>query len=494
VVDEDLAESTIAELQSAMADGTLDSQRLTAACLRRIELIDRSGPMLNSVIEVNPDGRAIAAELDRERRSSGPRSALHGIPVLLKDNIATGDRMMTTAGSLALVGAPAARDAVIAARLRDAGAVILGKTNLSEWANIRSTRSTSGWSGRGGLTRNPYALDRNTSGSSSGSAVAVAAGLCPVAVGTETDGSIVSPASINGLVGVKPTVGLVSRDGIIPISHSQDTAGPMARTVADAAVLLAALAEPSFDAHDALDPHALAGARLGVLRSHPAAHPDVNALFERHLRTIERAGAILIDPVELGHADEIERAEFPVLLHELKAGLSAWLAEFAPTSSITSLADVVEWNREHADVELQWFGQDLFEAAVELPGLDDPGYLELLAVCRRATRTDGIDAVVAEHRLDALVAPTGGPAWMTDLVNGDNYTGSCSTPAAVAGYPHITVPMGVVGGLPVGWSFFGPAGSDIAMLALGYAFEQLVDGRRPPTFSRATPASSRPAS
>lgn len=492
MVDEDLAESTIAELQSAMADGTLDSQRLTAACLRRIELIDRSGPMLNSVIEVNPDGRAIAAELDRERRSSGPRSALHGIPVLLKDNIATGDRMMTTAGSLALVGAPAARDAVIAARLRDAGAVILGKTNLSEWANIRSTRSTSGWSGRGGLTRNPYDLDRNTSGSSSGSAAAVAAGLCPVAVGTETDGSIVSPSAINGLVGFKPTVGLVSRDGIIPISHSQDTAGPMARTVADSAVLLGVLAERPVDIDAVLDPHALAGARLGVLRSHPAAHPDVNAMFEGHLRTLSRSGAVLVDPVELGHAEEIARAEFPVLLHELKAGLADWLSEFAPTSSITSLADVVDWNREHADVELRWFGQELFETAIELPGLDDPGYRDLLDVCRRAARTEGIDAVVAEHDLDALVAPTGGPAWMTDLVNGDNDTGSCSTPAAVAGYPHITVPMGLVGGLPVGWSFFGPADSDQRMLAFGYAFEQLVRGRRPPAFTRATRASSRP--
>lgn len=494
MVDEDLPESTIADLQAAMAAGALDSQRLTAACLRRIGEIDRGGPMLNSVIEVNPEAEAIAAELDREREARGPRTALHGIPVLLKDNIATGDRMQTTAGSLALVGAPAARDSAVAARLRDAGAVILGKTNLSEWANIRSTRSTSGWSGRGGLTRNPYALDRNTSGSSSGSAVAVAAGLCPVAVGTETDGSIVSPSSINGLVGVKPTVGLVSRDGIIPISHSQDTAGPMARTVADAAVLLGVLAEPPFDPHDLFDPEALVGARLGVLRSHPSEHPDVNELFDRHLLTLERAGAILVDPVELGHADEIERAEFPVLLHELNAGLTDWLAEFAPASPITSLADVVEWNRDHADVELQWFGQELFEAAIELPGLEDPGYLELLDVCRRAARTHGIDAVVAERRLDALVAPTGGPAWMTDLVNGDNYTGSCSTPAAVAGYPHITVPMGFVGDLPVGWSFFGPAGSDGRMIGLGHAFEQLIEGRRPPAITRATSASSRPVS
>jgi amidase len=483
MVDEEIPESTIAQLQSAMAAGALDAERLTAACLRRIDEIDRDGPTLNAVIEVNPDALAIAGALDRERTVSGPRSALHGIPVLLKDNIATGDRMQTTAGSLALAGAPARRDAAIVTRLRDAGAVILGKTNLSEWANIRSTRSTSGWSGRGGLTRNPYALDRNTSGSSSGSAVAVAAGFCPIAVGTETDGSIVSPCSINGLVGLKPTVGLVSQDGIIPISHSQDTAGPMARTVADAALLLAALAEQPLDVDALLDSGALVGARLGVLRSHAATHPDVNDLFQQHVRTLERAGAILIDPVELGHVAEIERAELPVLLHELKAGLADWLTEFAPTAPVASLADVVEWNREHADVELQWFGQELFEAAIGLPGLDDPDYLELLDVCRRAARTDGIDAVVAEHDLDALVAPTGGPAWMTDLVNGDNVTGSCSTPAAVAGSPHVTVPMGLVRGLPVGWSFFGPARTDAKMISLGFAFERLIAGRRPPDFS-----------
>ncbi|WP_423981555.1 amidase [Ilumatobacter sp.] len=488
-------EASIVELQEAMSSGAFDSRRLTAGYLARIEEIDRSGPTLNSVIEVNPDADEIAAALDRERAVDGPRGPLHGIPVLLKDNIATGDRMQTTAGSTALIGSPAVRDASLVTRLRDAGAVILGKTNLSEWANIRSSRSTSGWSARGGLTRNPYALDRNTSGSSSGSAVAVAASLCAVAVGTETDGSIVSPASVNGLVGIKPTVGAVSRDGIIPISHSQDTAGPMGRTVADAAALLAALVEPGSAGSgvdelgtDALGSASLAGSRLGVLRNHDGAHPGVDALFEAHVETLRRAGAVLVDPVELEHGDEIERCEFPVLLHELKFGLERWFAEFAPSCGIGSLADLIAWNRHHAETELRWFGQELFEAAGDLPGLDDPEYLEMLATCRRASQTDGIDAVLAAHDLDALVAPTGGPAWMTDLVNGDNDTGSCSTPAAVAGYPHVTVPMGQVGGLPVGWSFIGDAGSDARMVRFAAAFERLVQGRTPPTYAASVAA------
>ena len=484
-------ETTIADLRSAMESGALDARRLTAMYLGRIDALDRAGPTLNSVIEVNPDAERIAADLDRERAETGPRGPLHGIPILLKDNIATGDRMQTTAGSLALVGLPAASDSVVAARLRAAGAVLLGKTNLSEWANIRSSRSTSGWSGRGGLTRNPYALDRNTSGSSSGSAAAVAASLCSVAIGTETDGSIVSPSSINGLVGIKPTVGSVSRHGIIPISHSQDTAGPMARTVADAAAVLAALVDDGRGAalRDAVTAGSLEGARLGVLRSHGAAHPRVQAMFDAHLETLAAHGAVIIDPVHLGGIAEIDRCEFPVLLHELQAGIAEWLAEFRPDSPLASLADIVRWNLDHAELELTWFGQELFDAAIELPGLDDPTYLDMLETCRRVSRAEGLDAVLAAHDLDALVAPTGGPAWMTDLINGDNYTGSCSTPAAVAGYPHVTVPMGQVGTLPVGWSFIGPPWSDAQMVALAAAFERLIDGRRPPTYAASAPAS-----
>jgi amidase len=485
-------EASIGGLGAQMAAGALSSRRLTAAYLARIRALDAAGPRLASVIELNPQALEIASERDRERRGGDVRGPLHGVPILLKDNIATGDEMATSAGSLALDGIRATRDSHLAVRLREAGAVILGKTNLSEWANIRSAQSTSGWSARGGLTRNPYALDRNTSGSSSGSAVAIAANLAAAAIGTETDGSIVSPSSINGLVGLKPTVGLVSRDGIIPISHSQDTAGPMTRSVADAAAVLDAIAgadhrdaataeAPTVDYSAALEPRALRGARLGVVRSQFGRHPGADAVAEAALDALRTAGAVLIDPVELD-VTTAEEAELSVLLHELKAGLPAWLAEFAPHAPVATLADVISWNQSHAAQELAWFGQELFEQAQALGGLEEPEYLDALATCRRVARTEGIDRALAEHRLDALVAPTGGTAWMTDLVNGDNYGGSFSTPAALAGYPHITVPAGFVHGLPVGLSFAGAPWSEAVLIGLAHAFEQATMARAAPAF------------
>jgi len=478
--DFEFLEATVAQLHVEMASGRLTARSLTAAYLERIRALD---PLVGSVIEVNPDALEIAASLDGEPA----RGALHGIPVLLKDNIATTDAMQTTAGSRALVGVRASREAHLVTRLRQAGAVILGKTNLSEWANIRSTRSTSGWSGRGGLSRNPYALDRNASGSSSGSAAAIAANFAAVAVGTETDGSIVSPASMCGLVGFKPTVGLVSRDGIIPISHTQDTAGPMTRCVADAAALLGALADqggvaPVSQYTDFLDPGRLRGARLGVVRPASIGHPGVLAVFEQSLAALAAAGAQLVDPVSLAHDDDLGQAELEVLLYELKVDLADWLAEFAPGAPVKNLHDLIAWNEAHRTEEMPWFGQELFEAADARGPLTDQVYLDALAACRRGSRDEGIDAVLAEHRLDALVAPTGTPAWLTDLVNGDNEGASFATPAAVAGYPHITVPMGFVHGLPVGLSFVGPAWSEPLLIGLAYGFEQATLARRPPTF------------
>jgi amidase len=487
-------DASVTELQAEMAAGRLTTRALTAAYVGRIRALDQRGPSVRSVLEVNPDALAIATALDEERDAGGPRGPLHGVPVLLKDNIATADRMATTAGSLALVGVKPTRDAHLVTRLRKAGAVILGKTNMSEWANIRSTRSTSGWSGRGGLTRNPYALDRNPSGSSSGSAAAIAANFAAVAVGTETDGSIVSPSSINGLVGIKPTVGLVSRDGVIPISHTQDTAGPMARSVADAAALLSALVGP--DARDSatadakpvdyaqyLDAKRLAGARLGVVRAQFGSHPGVDEVIEQALTSLQARGAVLVDPVELGQADSLHEAELEVLLHELRADLPVWLADFAPHAPVATLRDLIAWNERHRANEMPWFGQELFEQAESRGGLTDSVYVEALARCRRFAREEGIDAALAEHNLDALVAPTGGPAWLTDLVNGDHDTGSFSSPAAVAGYPHLTVPAGFVHRLPIGLSFVGPAWSEPLLIALAYAFEQATGARRPPTFA-----------
>lgn len=496
----DLEEATVADLAARMQRGEITAEALVARYAERIEALDHRGPALASIMELNPEAPAIAAALDQERRAKGPRGPLHGIPVLIKDNIDTGDRMLTTAGSLALAAAPAPRDATIVAALRRAGAIILGKANLSEWANIRSARSTSGWSARGGLVKNPYALDRNTSGSSSGSAAAVAASLAPVAVGTETDGSIVSPASICGVIGVKPTVGLVSRTGIIPISHTQDTAGPMARTVTDAALLLEALAGPDprdlatasaprgpVDYRRALDPGAARGKRVGVVRNIPGIAPAVQKVFEAAAADLARLGAVLVD-VTLPRLGEIDAPELSVLLHELKADMASYLATRPPGGPRT-LEDLVRWNEAHAAEELRYFGQDLFEQALAKGPLDAPAYREALATCGKLSRDEGIDKILREASLDLLLAPTGGIAWLSDLVNGDAFTGSSSTPAAVAGYPSITVPAGAHHGLPVGVSFFGRAYSEPLLLGVAFAYEQATKHRARPTF----PASARPA-
>jgi amidase len=477
----ELEEATIAELAARMNRGELTARDLVLGYLARIEAIDGSGPSLRAVLETNPDALAIADALDGERRARGPRGPLHGIPVLVKDNIDSGDRMLTTAGSLALAGAPAPRDADVVERLRRAGAVLLGKTNLSEWANIRSTHSTSGWSARGGLTRNPYALDRNTSGSSSGSAAAVAASLATVALGTETDGSIVSPSSICGLVGVKPTVGLLGGRGIVPISHAQDTAGPMARTVADAALLLGALASADYAA--ALRPDGLRGARIGVRRhSYDEVTPQVNASFEAALADLKALGAVLIDPADPELPHELGEWELEVLLTELKADLAAYLATRTGVA-MRSLDDVVRFDRDHAAQELRWFGQELFEKSLGKGGLDSPAYVDALAKCRKASRDGGIDAVVKAHQLDALVAPTGGPAWRTDLLSGDNTSGGgSSTLSAIAGYPNVTVPSGDLCGLPLGISFTGPARSEATLLRLAFAYEAATRHRRAPLY------------
>jgi amidase len=469
--------------------------------LARIDAVDRSGPTLRSVIETNPDALTIADRLDAERRSGRTRGPLHGIPVLIKDNIATADRMMTSAGSLALAGARPPKDAFIVTRLREAGAVILGKTNLSEWANFRSTHSTSGWSGRGGLARNPYALDRNTSGSSSGSGAAIAASLAAAAVGTETDGSIVSPSNTNGLVGIKPTVGLLSRSGIVPIAHSQDTAGPMPRTVADAAVMLSAMigvdgddpatresgTKGSPDYTTALDPNGLKGARLGVVRNRLWGYsPAMDRIAEAAIADMKKQGAVVVDPANIPTLGQFDDTEFDVLLYEFKADLNKYLVSLGPASPVHSLKDVIAFNDAHASEELQYFGQEIMTMAEKKGPLTEAKYRAALAKNHRLSRTLGIDAVMTQHRLDALVAPTGGPAWLTDLVNGDGGTANApgpSTVTSVAGYPHMTVPAGFANGLPVGISFFGRAWSEKTLLRLAYAYEQATRHRRPPTFA-----------
>jgi amidase len=498
----ELDEMSIADLRAALTRGRLTARSAAEKYLGRIEEVDRRGPGLNSVIEVNPDALKIAEALDRELKERGPRGPLHGVPVLIKDNIDTADRMQTTAGSLALVGARPARDAFVVERLRAAGAVIIGKTNLSEWANFRSTHSTSGWSGRGGQTRNPYALDRNPCGSSSGSGAAVAANLCAAAVGTETDGSIVCPASANGIVGIKPTLGLVSRSGIIPIAHSQDTAGPMARTVADAALLLQALAgfdprDPADKAHGsavpasavqtdfsrALDASALRGARVGVARKFFGFNDKVDRLMNDAIDVLKKAGAVVVDPADIPTRGKFDDSEFEVLLYEFKADLNKHLASLPPGAHPRTLKELIDFNEKNKDREMPFFGQEIFIRAEAKGPLTDRAYLAALRKNRLLSRAQGIDAVMTRHRLDALVAPTGGPAWTTDLVNGDHFSGASSTPAAVAGYPNVQVPAGFVHGLPVGISFFGRAFTEAKLIGLAYAFEQATRHRRPPKFS-----------
>jgi amidase len=492
----ELEELTVAELQAGMESGKWTARSVAEKYLSQIEKIDKHGPEVNSVIELNPEAPAIAEALDKERKAGRARGPLHGIPVLIKDNIDTADRMMTTAGSLALAGSIAPRDAFIVQRLRAAGAVILGKTNLSEWANIRSSHSTSGWSARGGQTRNPYVLDRNPCGSSSGSAVAVAANLAALAIGTETDGSVVCPSSANSLVGIKPTLGLVSRSGIIPIAHSQDTAGPMARTVTDAAILLGVLA--GIDPADAvtnesrghaaadytrfLDRNGLRGARIGVARQFFGFNEEVDRLINSHLEEMKRLGAVIVDPAEIATAGKFDGSELEVLLYELKADLNKYLAGLGPRAPVRSLKEIIEFNERNKEKEMPYFGQDLFIKAEAKGPLTSRDYLKALAKNRRMSRIEGIDAVMIKNKLDAMVAPTGGPPWPTDLLNGDHFTGGFSSPAAVAGYPHVTVPAGYIHGLPVGISFFGRAWAEPRLIKLAYAFEQVTRARRPPQF------------
>jgi amidase len=491
------AEATIADLQRAQTEGRLTARALTEAYFARMDAVDAAGPRLSSVIERNPDALAAADALDRERKEYGRRGPLHCIPILIKDNIATADRMETTAGSLALVGSKPPRDAAIVARLREAGAVILGKTNLSEWANFRSSHSTSGWSGRGGQTKNPYALDRNPSGSSSGSGAAASANLCAAAVGTETDGSIVSPSSICGIVGIKPTVGLVSRSGIIPISASQDTAGPMARTVADAAALLTVIAgmdaldpattrskgKASGDCTAFLDANALKGARLGVVRTMFGYNEHVVRIMGEALAAMKSLGAEVIDPVRIESHGKVDESEFEVLLYEFSAGLNKYLAALRHAARRKSLADIIAFNDAHRDREMPYFEQDIFLQAQAKGPLTAKEYLGAMKICRQLSTVEGIDAVMSKHRLDALVAPTTDPAYPTDLVLGDHYTGGgTSTLPAVAGYPHITVPAGCVFGLPFGVSFFGRAWSEPRLIGLAYAFEQATKHRVAPRF------------
>jgi amidase len=492
----DLEELTVAELQRGMQEGRWTARSITEAYLSRIEQLDKQGPALRSILETNPDALRIADELDRERKTRGSRGPLHGIPVLLKDNIDTADRLTTTAGSLALEGSIPAQDATVAKKLREAGAILLAKTNMSEWANFRSEKSSSGWSARGGQCRNPYVLDRNPCGSSSGSGTGTSANLGAVSIGTETDGSIVCPSSACGLVGLKPTVGLVSRAGIIPISHTQDTAGPMVRCVADAAAVLSAIA--GADARDSataesagklhtdytksLDPNGLKGARIGVARQYFGFHPEVDKLMAAALDAMKHQGAELIDPVAVPKDGNIGEPELLVLFYEFKADLNAYFASLGAKAPVKSLAEAIAFNEKNREREMPYFGQELFVKSEAKGPLTAKEYLDALKKCRRLSREKGIDAAMAKHKLDAIVGPTGGPAWLTDLINGDHFGGGCSTLPAVAGYPHITVPAGWIRGLPVGISFFGRAWSEPVLLKLAYSFEQATKHRRPPKF------------
>ena len=493
----ELEEATIADLQSAMASGRRTARSITQLYLDRIAELDRKGPTLRHVIEVNPDALAMADSLDRERKAGRVRGPLHGIPMLLKDNVDTADRMMTTAGSLALAGSIPAQDSTVAAKLRNAGAVFLGKANLSEWANFRSTHSTSGWSGRGGQARNPYVLDRNPCGSSSGSGGAVAANLCALAIGTETDGSIVCPSSANGIVGIKPTVGLVSRAGIIPIAHSQDTAGPMARTVRDAAIVLNAIAgvDPRDSATSSLrtreqidytrylDANGLRGARIGVARAKFFGYSDVtDKAINDAVDAMKAQGAVIVDPANIETAGKFDDSEFDVLLYEFKADLNTYLTSLGTKAPVKSLQEIIAFNDAHKDQEMPWFGQEIMIQAQAKGPLTEKKYIDELASNLKMSRTDGIDAMMDKNKLDAIIAPTGGPAWPTDLINGDHFTGGSSTPAAVAGYPNINVPAGFSHNLPIGISFFGRPYSEATLIKIAYAYEQATKHRKPPQF------------
>ncbi|MFL5613120.1 MAG: amidase [Gemmatimonadaceae bacterium] len=494
-----LDDLSIGDLQAGLASGKYTARSLVEQYQARIDELDKKGPTLNLVLELNPDALTIADQLDNERKAGKTRGPLHGIPILVKDNIDTADRMHTSAGSLALASSIPSRDSWVAERLRAAGAVILGKTNLSEWANIRSTHSSSGWSGRGGQCKNPYALDRSTSGSSSGSGGAVAASYCAAAIGSETDGSVTSPSAACGLVGIKPTVGLIGRSGIIPISHSQDTAGPMTRTVRDVAIVLGALTgvDPRDDATKPsagksytdytrfLDAGGLRGARIGVAReTYMGYSPKTDKLVEQAIEVLKHAGATVVDPANMPSPAKIGDAELEVLLYELKADLNSYLEALGPGAPYKTLADIIRFNEQNAATEMPYFGQELFEMAQKKGPLTDAKYKNARAKCLRLSRSEGIDAVMTKNRLDALIAPTQGPVWPIDLVNGDGGGGGSFTqPAAVAGYPHITVPMGLVQGLPVGLSFVGRAWTEPTLLKLAYAYEQVSKMRRPPTFA-----------
>ena len=492
----ELEEITIPELQDGMKSGKYTARSLVEKYHARIQEIDKRGPAINAIIQLNPDALAIADALDQERKVKGPRGPLHGVPVLIKDNIDTADKMMTTAGSLALVGSKPTKDSFVAQKLRAAGAVILGKTNLSEWANIRSGHSISGWSGRGGLTKNPYVLDRNACGSSSGTGAGISANLAAVGIGTETDGSIVCPSSSNGLAGIKPTVGLVSRSGIIPISHSQDGAGPMCRTLHDAAIFLGALT--GVDPEDAAtsasagksqtdyaqycDPNGLKGARIGVARKYFGFSDAVDALMEQSLGVLKQQGATLVDPADIETLGKFDDSEFLGFLYELKADLNAYLARLGPGALVHSLQEIIEFNDRNRQKEMPYFGQDIFIKAQAKGPLTDKEYLDAMAKNRQLARIEGIDALMDKHHLDAIVAPTGGPAWLTDLVTGDHFAGGSSNAAAVAGYPNINVTAGFIFGLPVGISFFGRAWSEPTLIKLAYSFEQATKARQAPRF------------
>jgi amidase len=491
-----MKECTIIEIQALMEKGKLSARKLTEMYLTRIRDIDKQGPKLNAIIEINPEALKIAEKLDEERKTKKIRGPLHGIPVIIKDNINTADKMQTTAGSLAFEGHIASEDAFIVKKLRDAGAVLLAKANLSEWANFRSTRSTSGWSSRGGQTLNPYSLDRNPCGSSSGSAVAVAANLCSVAIGTETDGSVICPSQTNSIVGIKPTIGLVSRTGIIPISHNQDTAGPMARTVHDAAILLSVITgiDPddysttkhnynmSVDYTEFLDSNGLKGTRIGVARNYFGKSNLVDEIIQGSIEKIKELGAELIDPIEIKSLNDLSESEFQVLLYDFKNDLNKYLLKYGPINSLKNIDDIIKFNSEHQERVMLYFAQELFTMAAEKGSIENDDYKEAIEQCHRLARDEGIDAVLKQHNLDAILAPSGGAAWLIDYINGDHSTGGSSSAAAVSGYPNITIPAGYVHGLPVGISFFSSAFQEPKLLKIAYAFEHATKIRKPPSF------------